>query len=92
MRPQVAHLADEFDGQTKVVRVDFNAHRQLAAQYGADICPTYVLFNDGKPVVTRCYPTSADLLAADIDSIAVRHDHSATSVESSKQQVDEAPE
>jgi thioredoxin 1 len=93
MRPQVELLAREFDGQTKVVRVDFNAHRQLAAQYGADICPSYVLFKDGSPVVTRCYPTSSDLLAADVDSMAIRHDdQSATTGERSERHVDGAPE
>lgn len=81
MRPQVARLADEFEGQAKVVRVDFNANRGLAAQLGANICPSYVLFQRGKVVVTRSYPTSADLLTADLDAARTRnHEHSTPTV------------
>jgi thioredoxin 1 len=72
MQPQMERLASDFDGRARVIRVDFNANRQLVAQYGGNICPTYVLFKHGKPVVTRSYPTSADLLAADLDAAAAR--------------------
>ena len=70
MRPQMERLASEFASLARVIRVDFNANRQLVSQYGGNICPTYVLFNHGEPVVTRSYPTSTDLLAADLDAAA----------------------
>lgn len=70
MRPHVARLVSEFQGRVQVVRVDFNANRELAVRSGADVCPSYVLFHDGSPVVTRRYPTSADLLAADLAAVA----------------------
>ena len=72
MRPQMERLADDFEGRAKVVRVDYTANRRLVAQYGGTICPSYVLFHQGKPLVTRSYPTSADLLAADLDAVAAR--------------------
>ncbi|REJ65685.1 MAG: hypothetical protein DWQ31_17250 [Planctomycetota bacterium] len=81
MRPQIARLAGEFEGQAKVLRVDYNANRGLAAQLGANICPSYVLFRRGEVVVTRSYPTSADLLAADLDAATTRnHEHSTPTV------------
>src|SRR5687768_17170272 len=36
MRPQLAQLASEVEDRAKVVRVDFNANRSLAGQYGAN--------------------------------------------------------
>ena len=62
MRRQVAELSRELEGTASVVRVDFNANRQLASEYGANICPSYVIFDQGKAVATRSYPTSADMI------------------------------
>ena len=69
MRPEMNRLARRFEGKADVVRVDFNANRQLAMQYGATICPSYVLFDQTRVVSTRGFPASADLLAADLESI-----------------------
>ena len=66
MRSQVAELAQELKGAASVVRVDYNANRQLAAQYGATICPSYVIFQQGQIVSTRTYPTSADMIRIDL--------------------------
>ena len=68
MRPEISRLAREFEGRADVVRVDFNANRQLAAQFGTTICPSYVLFDRGHVVAKRSFPTSADLLATDLGS------------------------
>ena len=70
MRPEIGRLASEFEGRAKVVRVDFIENSRLVAQYGGEICPTYVLFRDGKPHVTRSYPTSVELLTADLNAAA----------------------
>lgn len=69
MRPEMARLFREVEGRADVVRVDFNANQQLAVQLGATICPSYVLFDQGRVVVARSFPTSADLLAADLESV-----------------------
>ena len=68
MRPQMTRLARQFEGRVDVVRVDFEAHRDLALQCGATICPSYVLFDQAQVTVTRNFPTSADLLAADLEA------------------------
>ena len=72
MRPQIDRLAQQFEGQADVVRVDFNADRHLATQYGATVCPSYVLFDQTRVVSTRSFPTSADLLAVELASVAAK--------------------
>ena len=69
MKPQIIQLAQQFEGQAKIVRVDFNANHQTAIRYGATICPSYVIFDKTRPVRTRGFPTSADLLSLDLESI-----------------------
>ena len=67
MKSEMAHLAQQYEGQATVVRVDFNAHRQTAVRYGATICPSYVVFDRSHAVRTRSFPTSADLLSTDLE-------------------------
>ena len=69
MKPQIIQLAQQFEGQAKIVRVDFNANHQTAMRYGATICPTYVVFDQSRPVSSRGFPTSADLLSLDLESV-----------------------
>ena len=73
MRTQVSDLAQELEGTASVVRVDFNANRELAAGYGANICPSYVIFDQGQVVSTRSYPTSADMIRIDLESQSTRN-------------------
>ena len=74
MRPEMVRLAREFEGLADVVRIDFNSNRQLAAQFGATICPSYVLFDHGQVVTQGSFPTSADVLASDLESILENDD------------------
>ena len=67
MRSEMTGLVREIQGIADVVRVDFNANRQLAAQFGVFICPSYVLFDQRQVVARHSFPTSADLLAADLE-------------------------
>ena len=69
MKPQIIQLAQQFEGQAKIVRVDFNANHQTAVRYGATICPSYVVFDQSRPVSSRGFPTSADLLSLDLESV-----------------------
>ncbi len=73
MRPQMARFENQLQGQADVVRVDFNSNRALAMQCGADICPSYVLFRDGRRVRTYRYPVSVDLLVADLAANSKEH-------------------
>ena len=68
MRPQVAELSRELEGTASFVRVDFNANRVLATQYGASVCPSYVIFNQGQAIATQTYPTSADMILIALES------------------------
>ena len=74
MRPTIDRLAQQLEGQADVVRVDFNADRHLATRYGATVCPSYVLFDQTRVVSRRSFPTSADLLAIDLESIVAKED------------------
>ena len=68
MRRQVAELSRNLEGTAQVVRVDFNANRELAAQFGANVCPSYVIFDQGQAISAHSYPTSADLIRIDLES------------------------
>ena len=65
-KSDVVHLRDSLEGEVDVVRVDFNANVQMVSQLGGTICPTYVLFDQGEPVLTRSFPLSIDLLEGEI--------------------------
>jgi thioredoxin 1 len=67
LRPQVERLADQFSGRAKVRRINLNAERALATQLGVTICPTYIAFIDGQEAFRISYPTSADLIASQLD-------------------------
>lgn len=66
MKPDMVQLADRYRRKAEVVRVDYGSNLPLVARYGGTICPTYVLFNQGQPIEVRSYPTSQDLLEADL--------------------------
>jgi len=74
MRAEMTRMAHAFEGRADVVRMDFTAHQLLAAQFGATICPSYVLFDQGSVVTSRSFPVSADLLAADLASVLTDDD------------------
>ena len=74
MKSEMAHLAQQYEGQATVVSVDFNANRQTAVRYGATICPSYVVFDRSHAVRTRSFPTSADLLSTDLESVMEKED------------------
>ena len=69
MKIPIVDLADRFKGQAEVIRVDFNANAEMVSQLGGTICPTYVLFQDGKPIHLESYPVSADILESRLSEI-----------------------
>ena len=73
-KSHLVRLREKLEGEVDVVRVDFNANAQMVAQLGGTICPTYVLFDDAEPVMTRSFPISIDLLEGEI----LRHSKSRT--------------
>jgi len=50
LAPVVDEIAAEFAGKAKVVKVDVDANRALAAKFGVRGIPTLILFNGGQEV------------------------------------------
>ncbi len=65
-KSDVVRLRESLKGTVDVIRVDFNTNVQLVSQLGGSICPTYVLFDQQTPVLTRSFPVSIDLLEGEI--------------------------
>ena len=51
--PEVAALAQEMSGRALVLKVDTEAHPQLAAQFGVQGIPNFVVLRDGQVVMQR---------------------------------------
>jgi thioredoxin 1 len=48
--PALGTLADEFDGQLRIAKVDADASGDVLVKYGVRGLPTLIMFDDGKPV------------------------------------------
>jgi thioredoxin 2 len=51
--PEVQRLAREMSGQALVLKVDTEAHPGLAARFGVQSIPNFVVFHGGRPVLQR---------------------------------------
>ncbi len=84
LMPVLAKLADAYDGKFLLGKLDTEAERELAAQFGIRSLPTVQLFKDGKPVdqfmgalpedqvrafLDRHIPREADLLVARAEAL-----------------------
>ena len=68
VKSDVQAMSERLDQSVKMVRIDYNSNSNLAAQRGGTICPTYVLFVNDEPVLTRSFPISIDLLESEVIS------------------------
>ncbi|APZ94876.1 thioredoxin domain-containing protein [Fuerstiella marisgermanici] len=66
MRSPIRQKAAELQQQADVVRIDFNLNHTLAQNVGATVCPSYVVYSEGKVASVRTWPTSADFVAEDV--------------------------
>ena len=48
--PILEEIAEEYDGQLKVAKLDVDQNPQVATQFGIMSIPTMILFKDGKAV------------------------------------------
>ena len=48
--PLVDELAAEQEGKALVAKVDVDANQELAARYGINAIPSFIIFRNGKPV------------------------------------------
>ena len=46
--PVLEQLAEEFDGQAKIVKLDVDQAKEVAIQYGVKSVPTLIFFKDGE--------------------------------------------
>ncbi len=50
LTPTIDALADEFAGKVKVGKLDTDANRDVAVQFGISAIPTVIMFKGGQPV------------------------------------------
>ena len=69
IRQQIDLLAESRKGLMEVYRVNLNYERSLVIQLGISVCPTYVVFHEGKEAFRISYPTSSDMLDSQLDDL-----------------------
>lgn len=50
MAPHLDAIADQYDGQVRIVKVDVDNNQKTAVTYGIQSLPTLLVFKDGKVV------------------------------------------
>ena len=50
MAPVIDQLAQEFDSQATVAKLNVDDHQQVAARYGIQSIPTLMIFHNGKVI------------------------------------------
>lgn len=62
--PLLDEIADDYTGRLKVCKIDVDANRDMAAQYGVRGIPTLMLFKDGELIATQVGALSKAQLTA----------------------------
>ena len=62
MKPHVTKVAEQVGSDIKIVRLDHRSNREFAHQFGASVCPSYLIFNEGQLVDSILGQSSADML------------------------------
>ena len=67
LAPTLDDLAEEYEGRAKVVKVNVDEGRALAARFGIRAIPTILFFRDGQKMgaVTGCHPKQSYAEAMD---------------------------
>ncbi len=65
--PVLEELADDYAGKAKVVKVDVDQNKQIAAQFGIRSIPTLFVFKGGEKVETAIGLQSKEQLAVLLD-------------------------
>lgn len=48
--PKLEEIAEEMDGQVKIMKINVDENRESAAKYGVRSIPLMIIFKDGEPV------------------------------------------
>ena len=67
LAPTIEQLAEDYEGQVKVGKLDVDKHSNSAAAFSVTGIPTIMLFKDGEPVERLVGLQTADALKAVID-------------------------
>jgi thioredoxin 1 len=67
MTPIIEEIALEYEGRIKVVKLDVDANRDSAAQYGIMSIPTIKFFSEGKVVDQLIGVVSKDAIREKVD-------------------------
>lgn len=62
MAPVVDQLAEKFDGQAKVIKVNVDESPQAASEYGIQSIPAFLLFQNGEVKARKLGAVSPDAL------------------------------
>jgi thioredoxin 1 len=70
--PVLEQMAEEREGELKVVKLNIDEEQDLAMQYGVMSIPTMILFRDGEPAaaVTGAQPKGAIERALGLEPVA----------------------
>jgi thioredoxin 1 len=67
--PSVHDMAEEYDGQLSVGKLDVDSSPNIAMQYGVRSIPALIFFKDGKPVDQIIGAVPKGVLKKKIDSV-----------------------
>ena len=67
--PAIEALAEEFDGQAKVAKVDVDQYPELSSQYDISAIPALLFFKDGELVDRATGVTQKSILADKLRSL-----------------------
>ena len=62
--PVIEELAEKYEGEFKVAKVDVDANPNIAARYGVMSIPTLIVFNNGEETARRVGVQSLNQLEA----------------------------
>jgi thioredoxin 1 len=68
--PLLEQMAQENDGQAKIVKVNVDENPSVAGQYGVQAIPTMVFFKNGKPAGSLVGFQSKAVIQAELDRLS----------------------
>ena len=70
LAPTIDELAEEYQGQVKIGKLDTDSSRDVPMQYGISAIPTVILFQNGEVVQKFVGVTSKQDFKAELDKVS----------------------
>lgn len=67
--PMIEQLAQEFESQAIVGKMNVDEHQQVAARYGIQAIPTLMIFHNGKAVESMVGSATKSVLAESLQAL-----------------------